>query len=318
MTQSARSRHDCRPGPSRRRLLQPRIGFGRLTPVCAFVALALQTPAAGGSTPVRLAPRTGGDAPLPRISAYDSLLVSPTNARSLLLGTANGLFRSADGGRSWTRGGLDREPVTSLCRVDRTIFAAGQGLLAASADGGTSWRRLYPRGLPNDQVDALGCDRSAVYAVLTGAGLFRSTDDGRSFTLVSLGVGPAIKALALTPKDIIAGDVASGVYLSRNGRDWLHTARGMVMALAVDRDRGHVLAAGWGIARSSDGGRRWRNALRSRVKFAAVAWAPGVSTLAYAVGENRSFWRSADSGRTWNEVPRRPPGGAVDSSVNRH
>lgn len=245
---------------------------------------------------------------LPRVTEYDSLLVSRIDAETVLLGTQHGLFRTSNGGRSWTPAGLHQEAVTSLSQVGRTIIAAGDGLLTLSADGGKTWRRLHPGGLPNEDVAALGSDHSTIYVVLRGAGLYRSSDRGETFRPVSFMVGPAIRALALTSTRIIAGDVDSGVYLSPNGREWLHTAKGMIMGLAVEgEDREQVLAAGWGIVRSSDGGRRWHTALRSRVMFGAVAWAPGDPSLAYAVGDNRSFWRSADGGLHWRMVTNSPP-----------
>ena len=262
----------------------------RLFCVCALAAVGLAFPA-------------GSSAALPRITAYDSLLVSPTDPASLLLGTEHGLFRSTDGGRSWSPAGLAGEAVTSLAQVGPTILAGGHGMLAASGNGGRSWHGLRPAGLPNEQIDALGSSGSTVYVVLTGSGLYRSDDDARTFHSVSLAVGPAIRALALSGEQILAGDVATGVYLSPNGREWRHTAGGTIMALAAGGAHDHgVLAASWGIARSSDGGRRWSTALHSRVRFGAVAWAPGKPSLAYAVADDRSFWRSTDGGHSWRQV----------------
>lgn len=262
----------------------------RLFCVCALAAAGLAVPGAGSAA-------------LPRITPYDSLLVSRTDPSSLLLGTQNGLFRSTDGGRSWSAAGLAGQAVTSLAQVGPRILAGGHGLLVASGNGGRSWHRVRPAGLPNEQIDALGSSGSTVYVVLTGSGLYRSSNDGRTFHSVSLAVGPAIRALALSGEQILAGDVATGVYLSPNGREWRHTAGGAIMALAAGgaHDDG-VLAASWGIARSSDGGHRWSTALRSRVRFGAVAWAPGHPSLAYAVADDRSFWRSTDGGRSWRQV----------------
>jgi photosystem II stability/assembly factor-like uncharacterized protein len=240
------------------------------------------------------------------VTVYDSLLVSRTDARGILLGTQHGLFRSKDGGRSWSKVAPRLHPVTSLGQVGHTILAGGCGLLAASRDGGKTWRRIHPRGLPNEQIDALGSDGSTVDVVLTGRGLYRSTDDAGSFRPVSLGVGPAIRALAIASRQILAGDVVTGVYLSPNGLDWQRTARGMIMALAVGgAHQAHVLAASWGIARSGDGGRRWTTVLRSRAMFGAVAWAPSRPSLAYAVGDDRTFWRSTDWGVHWTRVGHR-------------
>lgn len=262
----------------------------RLLPACAIAAICLACPAAGWGS-------------VPPITQYDSLLVSRNDPSSLLLGTQHGLFRSLDGGRSWTAAGLHGDAVTSLAQVGPAIIAGGHGLLASSGNGGRTWHDVRPPGLPNDQVDALGSSGSTVYVVLTGSGLYRSSNDARTFRSVSLAVGPAIRALALSREQIVAGDVASGVYLSPNGRDWRHTAGGAIMALAAGgaHDDG-VLAASWGIARSSDGGRRWSTALRSHVRFGAVAWAPGDPSLAYAVADDRSFWRSIDGGLSWHRV----------------
>lgn len=172
---------------------------------------------------------------LPRVTEYDSLLVSRIDAETVLLGTQHGLFRTSNGGRSWTPAGLHQEAVTSLSQVGRTIIAAGDGLLTLSADGGKTWRRLHPGGLPNEDVAALGSDHSTIYVGLRGAGLYRSSDRGETFRPVSFMVGPAIRALALTSTRIIAGDVDSGVYLSPNGREWLHTAKGMIMGACCRR-----------------------------------------------------------------------------------
>lgn len=224
----------------------------------------------------------------------------------MFLGTQHGLFETTNGGRSWKPAGLRGVAVTSLIQIGNMILAGGSDLFASSSNGGKTWRRLHPQGLPNEAVDALaaGSDRSTtVDVVLAGGGLYRSTDQARTFSPLSFSVGPAIRALALTSNHILAGDVANGVYLSPNGRDWLHTANGMVMGLAVSRNnQKQVLAAGWGIARSSDGGRLWSTTMHSHAMFGAVAWAPGRPSLAYAVGDDRSFWRSTDGGIAWSRV----------------
>jgi photosystem II stability/assembly factor-like uncharacterized protein len=283
---------------------------GLVLATCLAAPLVLTCASWGANGSVSVGRPGVAPSSLPRVTEYDSLLVSRIDPGTVLLGTQRGLFRTTNGGRSWTPAGLHQEAVTSLSQAGRTIIAAGDHLLALSADGGKTWRRLHPGGLPNEDVAALGSDRSTIYVVLGGAGLYRSSDRGRTFRPVSFTVGPAIRALALTSSRIIAGDVVSGVYLSRNGREWLHTARGMIMGLAVGgEDREQVLAAGWGIVRSTDGGRRWRTALHSRVRFSAVAWAPGDASLAYAVGDNRSFWRSADGGLHWRMVTNTPPRG---------
>jgi photosystem II stability/assembly factor-like uncharacterized protein len=53
---------------------------------------------------------------------------------------------------------------------------------------------------------------------------------------------------------------------------------------------------------STDAGKTWHLSLKSRLMFGPVAWAPSASQVAYAVGFDRSFWRSADGGSTWTKV----------------
>src|SRR5215831_17229597 len=79
------------------------------------VAAAAGLPAVSwGATGSRLLGRTATPGSLPRVTEYDSLLVSRSDPGTVLLGTQHGLFRTTNGGRSWTPAGLREEAVTSL------------------------------------------------------------------------------------------------------------------------------------------------------------------------------------------------------------
>jgi photosystem II stability/assembly factor-like uncharacterized protein len=264
----------------------------------ASVAL-LVVPAEGHATTLHARPPT---------TEFDALLVSKADPTDLLLGTQHGLYRTTNGGLTWTRSGLAGEQVTSLAQSGRAIFAGGKRLLAVSTDGGTTWTRLHPRGLPDEQVVSLAIDPvqpAEMYLVLGSGGLYRSTDGARAFALVSRQVGPGIRSLAVGLGGVIAGDVVNGIYLSPNGRVWRRTAGGMVMAFAVDpARRSRILVATFGISRSTDGGLRWKSVLHSRSMFGAVAWAPSQPSLAYAVGDDGSLWRSTDGGTRWTDLTR--------------
>ena len=242
----------------------------------------------------------------PPATEFDALSVSPANSSDVLLGTERGIFRTTDGGRSWEPAGLPHQAITSLVRDGKTIFAGGKTLFASSTDGGATWRTLHPQGLPTEDISALATDPghpTTLYVVLGSGGLYRSKGTTGSFELVSREVGPAIRSIATTRKEILAGDIASGVYRSRTGTTWRQTAGGSVMALAVNRhDPRQVLLASLGISRSRDGGLRWSVVLRSHSVFGAVAWAPNDPSLAYAVDDSGSFWRSTDGGATWRRV----------------
>jgi Photosynthesis system II assembly factor YCF48 len=239
-----------------------------------------------------LAAAAASGAAIPKASDYHSLLVLSPDAKALLLGTHQGLFRSTDGGHRWRPGGLRGEDAMNLVRAGNTILMGGHDVYAESTNDGRSWRHFRPAGLPSLDVHGLAVDPRApnvVYAQIAGTGLYRSTDGGFSFRLVSSDVNGAMMQVAVTPAGrLVVGDMSRGIWLSQTGRKWTHAATGMVMGVAVDpRDGNRVVATGRGIAISSDGGKSWSAALPSKRMFGPVAWAPDEPGLVYAVGYDR-------------------------------
>jgi photosystem II stability/assembly factor-like uncharacterized protein len=118
---------------------------------------------------------------------YDSataLAISPATPATVYAGTGYGLFRSADGGQSWTAvdTGLKDTYVRALAidaSAPSTLYAgtaetyssrAGSGILK-STDGGASWTAMNA-GLANPFVSALAIDPS------TPARLYAGTNGG--------------------------------------------------------------------------------------------------------------------------------------------
>ncbi|MDE3126606.1 MAG: glycosyl hydrolase [Gemmatimonadota bacterium] len=122
-----------------------------------------------------------------------------------------GVYRSADGGKSWTRtlyvndstGAVDlaMDPTNPrilfavMWQVRRTPWSlvdggAGSGLYR-SADGGVTWTRLSGNGLPSGiwgrTSVSVGADGRHVYALINAhaGGLYRSDDGGGRWTLVN-------------------------------------------------------------------------------------------------------------------------------------
>lgn len=247
---------------------------------------------------------------LPRTSDYHSLLVAPSDPRALTLGTHEGLYRSADGGRRWAKAELDGRDAMNLARPSRNVvWAAGHLVLAKSADGGASWEDVRPSGLPSLDVHGFAVDPrdpTTVYAAIAGEGLFRSNDGGRSFELRSRDVGPGVMALAILPDGrILAGDMQRRLLVSsvNGGADWKGLVEASVMGLAVNAARPQlVLASGPGVLRSADGGRTWTQALELAAGSGPVAWSSSDPDRAYVVGLDRSLWRSNDAGKSWSEA----------------
>src|SRR6266511_2647442 len=130
--------------------------------------------------------------------------------------TERGVYRTTDGGKSWTRvlskdentGAIDlafdpdnsRTVYASLWNVRRPAYntyapiTGPGGGLYKSTDGGVTWRELTAHGLPEGKLGRIGIDVVAgqhgklVYALIdagTASGLYRSDDAGDNWNLVS-------------------------------------------------------------------------------------------------------------------------------------
>ena len=246
---------------------------------------------------------------LPDTPDYHSLLVNPSNSQKLMLGTHVGLYVSSDGGRHWRFDALSGDDAMNLARpAGATVWLAGHQVFMKSGDGGTTWSDVRPAGLPSLDIHGFTVDprnASILYAAVAGQGLYRSGDGGRSFSLASDQVGANVMALAALPDGrILAGDMQQGLLESSDGgASWKQRLRAQVMGLAVNPSNPRrLLATGAGIALSTDGGRSWRSVLDLPDGAGPVAWARSNPQLAYAVGFNRTFYRSADGGKTWGAV----------------
>ena len=112
-----------------------------------------------------------------------------THKGALLAGSDAGLFRSTDGGRSWTPTGVHPEHV-SLAADGQRMYASSASGLWASRDSGQSWQRLPATidGRPWRQGDQLSrlFDSAGRTGAFVGGRLFRLSGDGRAFTPAGL------------------------------------------------------------------------------------------------------------------------------------
>ena len=248
---------------------------------------------------------------LPHTSDYHSLLVNPASPTELVLGTHQGLFVSVDGGRHWRFDKLAGNDAMNLARPPGdTIWLAGHEVFKKSTDGGGRWSDVRAAGLPSLDIHGFAVDPrdpAKLYAAVAGQGLYRSTDAGRSFTVVSRQVGGGVMALVVTRDGrILAGDMTQGLLESQNGgKTWRVVVRASILGLAVNpTDPKRILAGTAGVALSTDAGRTWRLALELPKGVGPVAWSKSNPKLAYAVGLNRVLYRSSDGGVSWQPVPK--------------
>lgn len=168
-----------------------------------------------------------------------AILVHPISTNIVLVAGTNGIWRSTNGGTSFTQVNTSsiRELVFNPTKPN-TVFAASKtgAVLLRSYDGGASWTQMTS-GLPTSSaarryaIDVSKADTNYVYLMATNTsdnmeGFYRSTDGGTSWTQM-VGASPNIP----------------------NGQGWYN------LAVAADPVAVNtVYAAGLSVYKSTDGG----------------------------------------------------------------
>jgi photosystem II stability/assembly factor-like uncharacterized protein len=282
-----------------------------------------------------------------------------------------GLFRSEDGGETWTGSttGIPKEwrnttywlafdpDVKDLVwggfsgthdlprpkmwrRTDPTRFRGG---VAVSVDGARHWT-VSNTGMEDSAITHVIVDprsprgNRTLYAAAFGRGVYKSTDNGRTWSLRNHGLAPDPRnqpfAWRLTLGSdgtlylVVArrsergkiGDADDGaLYRSIDGAEsWMPIAlppgtngpNGLTIDVADPR---RLYLSAWGVAGtqgdsgggifvSSDGGAHWRNTLSMAQHVYDVTADPRDSKRLYAAGFDQAAFRSTDRGETWTRI----------------
>lgn len=222
-----------------------------------------------------------------------TLLAHPTTPGVLYTSTRGGIFRSNDGGVSWSRkqaGFAGRLQVGANLALDAeapaTLWAVDSfGRLMRTTDAGENWAQTgyaLPSTYAQFLMDAPGSTGRLYMADMAQPGLLVSSDSGASFSPLGSGLPTTvtIASLAIDPDDplrMIAGT------------DW-----------ATGLDPAHPQT----LFLSTDGGATWIGTLtlgsapnQYHAHVTSIRFGAGSSVYATVDG---SVYRSDDSGATWN------------------
>lgn len=286
------------------------------------------------------------------IGSIGAIGVAPSDPNVIYVGTGEpdirsqhsygiGMFKSADGGKTWKAIGLEKTEHIGRVVVDPAnpnhVFVAALGHvydanpergLFRSTDGGTTWKKiLFNKDLPND-VGAIdiamdqknprviyaslwGTRRPpwSVYAPsnLPGGGLFKSTDGGEHWTQLTSGL----------PHDQFVGKIGIAIAPSDPKRLWA-VVDDLGAGVAPARGGGgggrgaQAPDTGGGVYVSDDAGSTWKrvsseNRLWGRGwYFGGIAVDPVNKDKAYVI--NTATYMTTDGGKTWVPIKGAPGG----------
>ncbi len=287
-----------------------------------FLLLGSALPASAAAPWIPFGP-FGGDA--------RSFAVDPKDHAHIYLGTANGwIYQSHNGGERWERLaeiGKRDDLVLDHIVVDRDnpkrllvgVWALGSvdGGLYLSTDAGHTWKPVPD--LQGQSVRALSSAPSDPKIIVAGTveGVFRSTDSGEHWKLISPEASPTIhgvESVAIDPIDpgvIYAGTWHLPWKTGDSGEHWNNIKEGIiddsdVFSIIVDpKDPSVVYASACsGIYKSDDAGDLFHKiqgipstARRTRV----LAQDPQQLNVVYA-GTTEGLFRTEDSGKSWTRT----------------
>ena len=148
------------------------------------------------------------------------------------------LRRSTDGGATWTTIS-DRRFHAIASRGDGELIASVAGNVLHSSDGGATWQESST-GLANFGVDALTTAPDGSAYLARHARIFRTTDHGETWLMMSDTLGERVNVLISTRTGhLLAG--TSGTEAGRDGRIWRSTDHGASWRLMRDSLTGEVM-----------------------------------------------------------------------------
>jgi len=249
-----------------------------------------------------------------------SLAVDPKNSSVVYAGTPSGIFKTTNGGSTWTASntGAPSDLATSIA-IDplnsNNVYAAFPEGLYKSASAGATWTRIR-----NQNITAVAVDptvEGVLYAGPCCDALLKSTDGGTTWNYVTSFSAP-ISAIAVDPTTNLnvyaVSSLSSGVLRSGDGGiNFTVSNSGLpdnpdVYAIAIDLHNASRLYVGTtaGVYRSTNGGHSWTPSGSGSGTYKILSLALDPNPLApgvvYAGTAGGGILKSSDGGTTWTSV----------------
>jgi len=247
-----------------------------------------------------------------------SLMIDPQSPSTLYMVTNAGIYKSMDGGGSWSSSIVGYLGYVRALIIDpktpTTLYAGKPTGIYKSEDGGLTWSRLET-GKAHVYAYALAIDPvtpSILYAGDEAGNIYKSTDSGQSWTVEAI-VGHEIRTLVIdpsTPSTLYAGTEYHGVSRSTDaGATWFQVNSGLnnshINALQIDPIDSSIIYAATndGVYKSYDRGENWHPENTGLTAYWASSLVFDLSlTSTMYVSTNIGLYESFDNGSNWKSV----------------
>lgn len=264
-----------------------------------------------------------------------SLFKNPTGG-TVLMGAHNGLFKSVDEGKTFTKVETKSEVMAedfmnfAFDQNTNTIYAGGHDVgIVKSSDGGLTWSKT-DNGVKGTDIHALAInplDTSRLYAFSVDNGVFGTKDGARSWYRIDDGpINPSVRAF---------GYMATPSPMDRNMRTdkttnigylWAGTGGGLFSSFAcfcgwtktdgisdnatiytfapdpVNRSK-MLVGTRDGIFETTDEGKTFTRINTDIADVAAIAFDLSDPRVVFSATGSGTLYKSVDSGETWSKIP---------------
>ncbi len=192
----------------------------------------------------------------------------------------------------------DGQRIKCFSETDSTLYVGTEGGLYYSFDG-ESWN-IVKAEFDTTEITAFIEHESDLY-ISTIVGYYKSADNGKSWTKLSLSGLPYYRAVSFASKDgVLYAAMLQGVYYSEDkGNSW-HVAEGKIYEIYSFIAYNGKLWAGTvnNFYSSGDNGKTWQEVLPDNEFYMVKALAAYDSTI--IVGSGKGIYVSNDRGITWD------------------
>ena len=264
------------------------------------------------------------------------LSITVLSEKILYVGTLSGVFRSRDGGESWTKinTGIVNTQIENLVFFRNALYTMTDDGIVKSADGGNSWVPVN-EGLVASEGGLLTVSGGKLYVATnelkpSTSGIYRLADDKNSWMPIQTNMQSSNNRIYVVNQLAISGETfyvvtqiagARRLYRWRVGEDlWTQLRTKDFLSwgtLAVSGKTVYISAVRGKLFRSVDEGDTWTEVSQNLPNWDQEI---GAYDLAF-IGETiyakagSGGGRSTDGGETWTSIVAGLPGGYIEIQI---